>query len=133
MRSYMSPNIKDLEAVKDAVKLWSTSLRKELRVYNYRSSMYDIKCVHEGCPWRVHVIKGRWKTHWTCLIIMEHNYSSEVVAKTHRNMTFAVIASEMYGLIVDNINYEQKVHLADLQIQYKLYQGIEGEAESVWD
>jgi hypothetical protein len=37
-----------LDAVKEAVKLWSTSLMKEFWVVKSRSDVYDVKCIHEG-------------------------------------------------------------------------------------
>jgi hypothetical protein len=63
---------KDLETVKEIVKLWSISLRKEFQVLKCSSSVYDVKCIHDGCPWR-------WKTHCNCSINTEHNCWSEVV------------------------------------------------------
>ena len=53
-----------IDAVKEAVKLWSLSLRKEFRVVKSSSSTYEVKCVKNDCPWRVHAFRGRWKTHW---------------------------------------------------------------------
>jgi hypothetical protein len=34
-------------------------------IVKYRSDVYDVKCIHEGCPWIVHASKGRWKTQRT--------------------------------------------------------------------
>jgi len=53
------PNI---EAVKDAVKLWAVSLNIEFRVVKSGRKEYEVKCVNDGCPWRVHAFKGRWKS-----------------------------------------------------------------------
>ena len=53
------PNI---EAVKDAVRLWAISLKREFRVVKSSSKEYEVKCVNTGCPWRVHAFKGRWKS-----------------------------------------------------------------------
>ena len=50
------PNI---EAVKDAVRLWAISLKREFRVVKSGSKEYEVKCVNAGCPWRVHAFKGR--------------------------------------------------------------------------
>jgi hypothetical protein len=110
---------KDLEAVKDEVNPWSISLRRKFWESKCSSYVYDVKCLHEGCPWRVCDSKGRWKTRWICSIIMEHNCSSKVVAKTHRNMPSAFIASEMYVFIVDGINYELKMIIRHIQHTYK--------------
>ena len=52
-----------IEAVKDAGKLWAISLRKEFRVVKSSSKEYEVKCVNDDCTWRVHVYKGKDKTH----------------------------------------------------------------------
>ena len=53
------PNI---EAVKDAVRMWAISLKREFRVVKFGSKEYEVKCVNAGCPWRVHAFKGTWKS-----------------------------------------------------------------------
>ena len=49
-----------IEAVKDAVKLWAISLRKEFRVVKSSSKEYEVKCVNDDCTWRVHAYKGEY-------------------------------------------------------------------------
>ena len=41
------PNI---EAIKDAVKLWAVSLNREFRVVKSGRKEYEVKCVNDGCP-----------------------------------------------------------------------------------
>ena len=41
------PNI---EAVKDAVRMWAISLKREFRVVKSGSKEYEVKCVNAGCP-----------------------------------------------------------------------------------
>jgi hypothetical protein len=80
---------KDFEAVNETITLWYILLSWEFWVVKCSIFMYDyFKCIHGCCLWRVHSSKGRWKTHWICSIIIEHNCTSEAVAKTHRNMAF---------------------------------------------
>ena len=55
------PNI---EAVKDAVRLWAISLKREFRVVKSGSKEYEVKCVNAGCPWRVHAFKGGREAHY---------------------------------------------------------------------
>ena len=43
----------------------------------------------------------------------------EGVEKTHRNLTSAFIANEMYGLIVDNLAYEQKMIIKHIERTFK--------------
>ena len=52
-----------IEAVKDAVKFWVISLRKEFRVVKFSSKEYEVKCVNGDCTWRVHTYKVKYKTH----------------------------------------------------------------------
>jgi hypothetical protein len=63
----------------------------------------------------VHASKGRWKSHWTCSIITEHNCFFEVVAKTHRIMIYAFVTDKMYGLIIDNLVYQAKMIIRHIQ------------------
>src|SRR5438128_4154379 len=108
-----------IDAVKEAVKLWQLSLRKEFRVVKSSSSTYEVTCVKDDCPWRVHAFKGRWKTHWQCSIVIEHTCYLEGVEKSHRNLTSAFIANEMYGLIVDNLAYEPKMIMKHIERTFK--------------
>ena len=50
------PNI---EAVKDVVRVWAISLKREFRVVKSDSKEYEVKCVNDGCQWRVHAFKGK--------------------------------------------------------------------------
>ena len=69
MQGATYPNI---EAVKDAVRLWAISLKQEFRVVKSGSKEYEVKCVNDGCPWRVHTFKVKWKSNWKCSIVTEH-------------------------------------------------------------
>jgi hypothetical protein len=53
-----------IEEVKEAVKCWSLSLMREFKTVKCKSFKYDVVCVKEGCPWRVHAYKGKWKDYW---------------------------------------------------------------------
>ena len=44
----------NIEVVKDVVKLWAVSLRKEFRVVKSSSKEYEVKCVNDDCTCRVH-------------------------------------------------------------------------------
>ena len=67
----------------------------------------------------MHAFRGRWKTHWQCSIVTEHTCYLEGVEKSHRNLTSAFIANEMYGLIVDNMAYEPKMIIKHIERTYK--------------
>ena len=106
---------KSIDEVKEAVKRWSISLRKEFKVVKSGSKEYDVKCVKDDCPWRVHAYKGRWKTHWECSIVTEHTCYAGGVEQTHRNITSAFIARHMYGLIIDRMDYEPKLMISHIE------------------
>jgi hypothetical protein len=107
-----------IDAVKEAVKQWSISLRKEFRVVKSGSNDYEVKCVNDQCPWRLHAHKGKWKTHWVCSIVTEHTCLLEGVEKSHHNLTSDLVAKEMYGLIVDNPDYEPKMIIRQIERKY---------------
>ena len=46
MRLCRGQKYPSIEAVKDAVKLWAISLRKEFRVVKSSSKEYEVKCVN---------------------------------------------------------------------------------------
>ncbi|WVZ79577.1 hypothetical protein U9M48_027142 [Paspalum notatum var. saurae] len=94
--------------LKEAVKLWSLSLKKEFKVVKSTQSVYDVCCVSEGCPWRLHAYKGIMKTHWKVSIITEHTCYDKEVPKYNRNLTAALVANEMYGRILDAPHFEPK-------------------------
>jgi hypothetical protein len=108
-----------IEEVKEAVKCWSLSLMREFKTVECKSRKYDVVCVKEGCPWRVHAYKGKWKDYWKCSIVTQHTYHLPGVQKTHRNLTSQYIANEMYGMIVDNLSYEPKSIIRYIQEKYK--------------
>jgi hypothetical protein len=97
-----------IEEVKEAVKCWSLSLMREFKTVECKSRKYDVVCVKEGCPWRVHAYKGKWKDYCECSIVTQHTCHLPGVQKTHRKLTSQYIANEMYRMIVENISYEPK-------------------------
>jgi hypothetical protein len=49
------------DEVKEAAKCWSFSLMREFKTVECKFHKYDVVCVNEGCRWRVHAYKGKWK------------------------------------------------------------------------
>jgi radical SAM protein with 4Fe4S-binding SPASM domain len=47
-------------------------LMREFKTVECKSCKYDVICVKEGCPWRVHAYKGKWKNYWKCSIVTQH-------------------------------------------------------------
>ena len=90
------------------LRLWAISLKWEFRVVKSGSKEYEVKCVNAGCPWRVHAFKGKWKSNWKCSIVTEHTCLLSEVVPSHRNISCDFVAKQIYGLIMDNLNYEKK-------------------------
>ena len=91
------PNI---GTVKDAVRMWAISLKREFRVVKSDSKEYEVNCVNDGCPWRGHAFKGKWKSNWKCSIVIEHICLLSEVLPSHRNIsTFASDHSRIFHYI----------------------------------
>nr|XP_034604579.1 uncharacterized protein LOC117864555 [Setaria viridis] len=53
------------DEVKVAIKRWSTlCLQRQFRVEKSSPKVYDVQCVRNDCPFRVHAYKGKWKDYW---------------------------------------------------------------------
>jgi hypothetical protein len=92
---------------------------QEFKTVECKTHKYDVVCVKEGCPWRVHAYKGKWKDYWECSIVTQHTCHLPGVQKFHRNLTSQFIANEMYGMIVANLSYEPKSIIRRIQEKYK--------------
>ena len=47
-------------------------MKREFRVVKSGSKEYEVKCVNDGCPWRVHAFKEKWKSNWKCSIVTDY-------------------------------------------------------------
>jgi hypothetical protein len=92
---------------------------REFKTVECKSRKYDVVCVKEGCPWRVHTYKGEWKDYWECSIITQHTCHLPGMQKSHRNLTSQYIANKMYGMIVANLLFEPKSIIRHIQEKYK--------------
>nr|ABA95137.1 Transposable element protein, putative, MuDR [Oryza sativa Japonica Group] len=88
------------DEMKEAVKHWAVSLQREFRVVKSTNYVYEVRCMKEDCPWRVHAYKGKWNDYWKVSIVTEHKCYLQGVEKYHRNITSAFVASEMYSSVV---------------------------------
>ena len=75
--------------------------------------------MNDGCPWRVHAFKGKWKSNWKCSIVTEHTYLLLEVLPSHRNISCDFVAKQMYGFIMDNLNYEPKMIVRHIEQTYE--------------
>nr|AAX95097.1 transposon protein, putative, mutator sub-class [Oryza sativa Japonica Group]ABA91665.1 transposon protein, putative, Mutator sub-class [Oryza sativa Japonica Group] len=109
------------EDMKEAVKHFAVSLHREFSVAKSNRSQYEVQCVKEkdGCPWRVHAYKGKWKDYWTVSVVTKHTCFLPGVQKYHRNITCAFVASEMYAHVIDNLTYEPRSIIRHIEETYK--------------
>nr|ABF95899.1 transposon protein, putative, Mutator sub-class [Oryza sativa Japonica Group] len=109
------------EDMNEAVKHFAVSLHREFWVAKSNRSQYEVRCVKEkdGCPWRVHAYKGKWKDYWTVSVVTKHTCFLPGVQKYHRNITCAFVASEMYAHVIDNLTYEARSIIRHIEETYK--------------
>ena len=70
-------------------------------------------------PWLVHAFKRKWKSNWKCSIVTEHTCLISEVKQSHRNISSDFVAKQMYGLIMDNLNYEPKMIVRHIEQTYQ--------------
>ncbi|WVZ96667.1 hypothetical protein U9M48_042274 [Paspalum notatum var. saurae] len=109
--------------LKDAVQRWSAKcLRKEFRVVKSSPQVYDVKCIRDDCPFKVHAYLGKYDTFWTVSRIEHHTCIIEELESQHRNLTADFVAQHIYSKIVNNPGYEPKaiINSIDDDFQYKI-------------
>lgn len=108
------------DEVKEAVQRWSTlCLQREFRVNKSSPSVYDVKCVHHDCPFRVHAYKGKYDTFWTVSRIEQHTCVLEELRIQHRNLTATFVAQHVYSKVVENPGYEPKSIVRIIEDDFK--------------
>nr|ABA96424.2 transposon protein, putative, Mutator sub-class [Oryza sativa Japonica Group] len=107
------------DEMKEAMKHWAVSLQREFRVVKSTNYVYEVRCMKEDCPWRVHAYKGKWNDYWKVSIVTEHKCYLQGVEKYHRNITSAFVASEMYSSVVGNIGFEPKSVIRHIENKFK--------------
>ncbi|WVZ73043.1 hypothetical protein U9M48_021398 [Paspalum notatum var. saurae] len=108
---------------KEAVQRWTAkSLKKEFGVVKSSPQVYDVKCIRDDCPFRVHAYMGKYDTFWSVSRIEHHTCILEELEVQHRNLTADFVAQHMYSKIVNNPGYEAKsiINSIDDDFQYKI-------------
>ena len=106
--------------LKEAVQRWSTKcLKKEFRVQKSSPQVYDVKCVRDDCPFRVHAYLGKYDTFWTVSRIEHHTCVLEELESYHRNLTSEFVAQHMYSKIVNNPGFEPKAIIQSIEDDFK--------------
>ncbi|WVZ73735.1 hypothetical protein U9M48_022013 [Paspalum notatum var. saurae] len=94
---------------KEAVQRWAAkSLKKEFGVVKSSPQVYDVKCIRDDCPFRVHTYMGKYDTLRSVSRIEHHTCILEELEVQHRNLTADFVAQHMYSKIVNNPGYEPK-------------------------
>nr|ABG22009.1 transposon protein, putative, Mutator sub-class [Oryza sativa Japonica Group] len=107
------------DEIEEAVKHWAVSLQREFRVVKSTNYVYEVRCMKEDCPWRVHAYKGKWNDYWKVSIVTEHQCYLQGVEKYHRNITLAFVVSEMYSSVVSNFGFEPKSIISYIENKFK--------------
>ncbi|WVZ85290.1 LOW QUALITY PROTEIN: hypothetical protein U9M48_032235 [Paspalum notatum var. saurae] len=109
--------------LKEAIQKWSAKcLKKEFRVQKSSPQVYDVKCIRDDCPFRVHAYLGKYDTFWIVSRIEHHTCIFEELDSQHRNLTVDFVAQHMYSKIVNNPEYEPKAIINSIEddFQYKI-------------
>ncbi|WVZ82437.1 hypothetical protein U9M48_029701, partial [Paspalum notatum var. saurae] len=109
--------------LKEAVQRWAAkSLKKEFRVVKSSPQVYDVKCIRDDCPFRVHAYMEKYDTFWSVSRIEHHTCILEELEVQHRNLTADFVAQHMYSKIVNNPGYEPKSIINSIEddFQYKI-------------
>ena len=67
---------------------------------------------------KYYAFKGKWKSNWKCSIVTEHTCLLSEVVPSHRNISCDFVAKQMYGFIMDNLNYEPKMIVRHIEQTY---------------
>ena len=110
---------KDKDAVRDAVKYWSLSMKRSFVVARSSRKVYDVKCVVTGCPFRVHAYEEKWSKFWKCSIVIDHTCEFQELEKCNSALTSQFIANYMYARIVENIRFEPKSIINTIEEDFK--------------
>ena len=63
--------------------------------------------------------REKWKSNWKCSIVTEHTCLLSEVLPSHRNISCDFVAKQMYGFIMDNLNYEPKMIVRHIEQTYQ--------------
>ncbi|WVZ85205.1 LOW QUALITY PROTEIN: hypothetical protein U9M48_032155 [Paspalum notatum var. saurae] len=110
--------------LKEVVQRWS-ALKKEFRVQKSSPQVYDVKCIRDVCPFRVHAYLRKYDAFQTVSRIEHHKCILEELDSQHRNLTADFVAQHMYSKIVNNPGYEPKAIINSIEddFQYKIRWG----------
>jgi hypothetical protein len=106
-------------AVMQAVQEWSFSLRRKFYVKYSTTKLYEVTCRQSGCPFRVRAAEGKWSKQWKCSNVVDHTCEIQELEMSHRNLTSEFVANHMYSSIVDNLRYEPKSIIRQIQLDFQ--------------
>ncbi|WVZ86644.1 hypothetical protein U9M48_033395 [Paspalum notatum var. saurae] len=80
-------------------KMGGQKLEERVRVVKSSPQVYDVKCIRDDCPFRVHAYMGKYDTFWSVSRIEHHTCILEELEVQHRNLTADFVAQHMYSKI----------------------------------
>uniref|UniRef100_I1R376 Transposase MuDR plant domain-containing protein n=1 Tax=Oryza glaberrima TaxID=4538 RepID=I1R376_ORYGL len=114
--------------LQDAVKRWAFVQKREFRVKVSNRTMYDVKCIQGGCPWRVHGYKPQHDTLWVASRVEQHTCLLENTCLVHRNLTAAFVAQMVYSKVVRKTSLSPFTIMHDVEKEY----GYEISYDKAW-
>ncbi|WVZ60558.1 hypothetical protein U9M48_010564 [Paspalum notatum var. saurae] len=114
---------------KDCAKMGGQKLEERVRVVKSSPQVYDVKCIRDDCPFRVHAYMEKYDTFRSVSRIEHHTCILEELEVQHRNLA-DFVAQHMYLKIVNNPGYEPKSIINSIEddFQYKIsYAKLTGE------
>lgn len=108
------------QEVLDAVKAWHTlSLQRQFRVKKSNQDLYEVRCVQDGCNFRLYASRGKRSDYWKVSRLVEHDCRLHQLAPGHRNLTADFVANFILPHIVRQPNFEPKSIICAVEENFK--------------
>ena len=110
------------------VRRWAFSEKKQFKVVISNPMTWDVKCVTQGCTWRVHGHMPRTETNFIATIVQPHSCLLHTTLIKHKNMMAEFVANVMYGEIVEKVGMSPFRTMLAIQNRY----GYEMSYDMAW-
>ena len=110
------------------VQRWALSKKKQFKVVISNPTTWDVKCVTQGCTWRVHGHMPRTETNFIATIVQPHSCLLHTTLIKHKNMTAEFVSNVMYGEIVEKVGMSPFRIMLAIQNRY----GYEMSYDMAW-
>jgi hypothetical protein len=109
----------DKASLKQALLLWAMSMQRTFRTTQSSPRFYTVKCEAPECSWHLHAHVPKYETYWVVSKLEPHTCIRSNVLQHHRNLTSTMIASLMFGEIVQKKDMEAKHIQIAMSQRYK--------------